>query len=627
MGFIMDGLDAEAYDRSYSDGELVRRISAYFRPYTRRMLTVAAMVVLSSVMGTATPIIISRGIDTLTATPNLQLVVGLVALVALFGFMGWLFNYLRQLRSAQAVGDVVLAIRQDAFEAVTKRDMSFYDEFASGKIVSRVTNDTYDFSSVVTLTIDLVSQLLLVVIVTIVMIVVNLQLGLIVLAIGPVVIVLALLYRRVARWATRRAQRAIANVNASIQETISGIAVAKSFRQESAIYREFLETNRLAYRVRLRQGWVMSTIFPSLNTISGIGVAIVVYFGGLRVLNGAVSVGEWYLFVQSLSLFFFPLTSIASFWSQFQQGLSASERVFALIDAEPRVVQHDNQPIGALQGDIRFEDVWFSYDTSVGDGLRPIRADNEGAGDQHSTFNTQNSNWVLHGFDLHIKPGEKLAIVGHTGAGKSSLIKLITRFYEFQGGRILVDDQDLRDLDLAQYRRQIGLVPQVPFLFSGTVASNIRYGNPNADDDAVLAAAHRLGGGDWIEGLPQGLDSDVGERGSRLSFGQRQLVALARVVLQSPAIFILDEATASIDPFTEAQIQEGLDIVMEERTSIIIAHRLSTVRSADRIIVMRAGQIIEEGNHDGLMQQAGHYAELYNTYFRHQSLDYRPWEA
>jgi ATP-binding cassette, subfamily B, bacterial len=233
---------------------------------------------------------------------------------------------------------------------------------------------------------------------------------------------------------------------------------------------------------------------------------------------------------------------------------------------------------------------------------------------------------VLRNFNLHIKPGEKIAIVGHTGAGKSSLIKLLLRFYEFQSGQILIDGQDIRDLDLAAYRTHTGLVPQVPFLFSGTVMENIRYGRPEASDDDVLKAAQSLDHGDWINDLPDGLKTDVGERGSRLSLGQRQLVALARVLLRNPSIFFLDEATASIDPFTEAQIQDGLDVVMQGRTSIVIAHRLSTVRTADRILVLKNGDVIEEGNHEALLAQAGHYAELYNTYFRHQTYDYRPWE-
>ena len=212
--------------------------------------------------------------------------------------------------------------------------------------------------------------------------------------------------------------------------------------------------------------------------------------------------------------------------------------------------------------------------------------------------------------------------MGHTGAGKSSLGKLVARFYEYQGGDLLVDGQDIRSFNLDSYRGQLGIVPQTPFLFAGTVADNIRYGKPEASDDEVVAVASRVGGGDWLEALPQGLETPVGEEGRGISMGQRQLVALARVLLQDPAIIILDEATASVDPLTEAQIQEGLDVVLQDRTAIVIAHRLSTIKSVDRIIVLREGQIIEQGDHASLLASGGHYAELYNTYFRHQSLEY-----
>jgi ATP-binding cassette, subfamily B, bacterial len=424
----------------------------------------------------------------------------------------------------------------------------------------------------------------------------NVQLALITLALGPIVVLIALVFRRLARHTMQQAQRAQATVNATIQETISGIAVAKNFRQEATIYSDFQATNELAYRIQLRRVAVFGSIFPLLNTVSGIGVAIIIYAGGLLAINRTLTVGEWYLFVQSLAIFFYPITSIASFWSQFQQGLAASERVFALIDDEPLVVQTAQDPVGRLRGEISFERVTFNYSTG--------------------------RNAVLHDFSLTIPAGETLAIVGHTGAGKSSLVKLIMRFYEFQGGRLLIDGRDIRTLDLSHYRRQLGLVPQVPFLFSGTVADNIRYGRPDASDEEVATAARKLGDGSWLDDLSEGINTDVGERGARLSLGQRQLVALARILLQDPAILLLDEATASIDPITEAQVQAALATVLRRRTSIVIAHRLSTVQAADRIIVLREGQIIEEGDHEGLLARGGHYAELYTTYFRHQSLEY-----
>ena len=597
---IMGGLNAEEYDRTYSDRELVRRIAAYFRPQMARVGLVALMVILISLSATVTPIVISRAIDSLSGNPQLQWLLAAAALVTVLGVLGWVFNFVQQWFSARAVADVVLDLRRDAFLAVMRRDLSFYDQYASGRIVSRVTSDTQDFATVVTLTVDLLSQLVLVAVISMVMLSQNVRLALITFTLGPIVVLIALVFRRYARRAMQQAQRAQATVNATIQETISGIAVAKNFRQEATIYNDFRATNELAYRVQLQRVAVFGSIFPTLNTVSGIGVATIIYVGGLMAINQTITVGEWYLFVQSLTIFFYPITSIASFWSQFQQGLAASERVFALIDDEPLVVQRAEEPVGRLRGEIRFERVSFNYSTG--------------------------RNAVLEDFSLTIPAGQTLAIVGHTGAGKSSLVKLLMRFYEFQGGRLLIDERDIRTLDLSQYRRQLGLVPQAPFLFSGSVADNIRYGRPEASDEEVIAAARQLGDGSWLDDLPQGINTDVGERGARLSLGQRQLVALARILVQEPAILLLDEATASIDPLTESQVQAALNTVLQGRTSIVIAHRLSTVRAADRIIVLRSGQIIEEGNHEDLLARGGHYAELYTTYFRHQSLEYQPWQ-
>lgn len=475
--------------------------------------------------------------------------------------------------------------------------MSFYDEYPTGKVVSRVTSDTQDFANVVTLTLNLISQVLLVAVIFGVLFFINTRLALIAAGIAPVIVLIALGFRRLARHTTQQARRILAEVNAKVQETVSGIGVAKAFRQEATIYHEFDAVNRQSYRTNLRQGFVFSGIFPVLNAVAGIGAALVVYFGGMSVLDGQVTPGDWFLFVESISLFWLPLTGIASFWSQFQLGMSASERVFALIDAEPRVIQLDSQPAGSLHGRIEFRNVTFSY--------------------------TEQER-VLHNFNLIIPAGQTVALVGHTGAGKSSLGKLVARFYEFQEGQILIDDRDIRTFDLTSYRQRLGIVPQSPFLFSGSVADNIRYAKQSADDDEVRAVASKIGGGDWLAVLETGLETDVGEEGRGISMGQRQLVALARVLIQDPAIVVLDEATASVDPLTEAQIQEGLDVVLRERTAIVIAHRLSTIKAADRIIVLRKGEIIEEGDHDALMAQGGHYAELYNTYFRHQSPDYDP---
>ena len=600
MGFIMEGLDAEAYDRNYSDRQLIARIIGYFRPKLRIMFFVAALIIFTSLLDTVFPILISYGIDAVVASRTVSTILLLVVAILLAGILSWVCNFFRQWFTARAVGDVVLQLRRDAFDAVVARDMSFYDEFPSGKIVSRVTSDSEDFATVVTLTLNLISQVLLFFLMAAVLLIRSVQLALLTFTILPFIVLVALAFRRIARRTTQRSQRSMARVNANVQEVISGITVAKNFRQEQHMYNEFRQVNEQSYQVNVRSGFIYNGVFPVLILLANIGTVIVVYFGGLRALNHSISAGDWFLFLQGIRSLWFPLTSIASFWSQFQLGLAASERVFALIDAEPRIRQTDTQPAGRLTGAIEFKHVFFSYD------------------DRQT---------VLADFNLNISPGETLALVGHTGAGKTSIARLVARFYEFQGGQLLIDGRDIRTFDLHDYHRHLGIVPQSPFLFSGTVADNIRYAHPEAANAEVAEVAESIGGGDWLDALPEGLNTRVGEAGRSLSLGQRQLVALARVLLQDPSILILDEATASVDPLTEAQIQEGLDLVLQDRTAILIAHRLSTIRHADRILVLDRGKIVEEGNHDTLMQQAGHYAQLYNTYWRHQSPNYRPGEG
>ncbi|HKZ82756.1 MAG TPA: ABC transporter ATP-binding protein [Anaerolineae bacterium] len=589
------GLDAEAYDREYSDRVLIRRIALYFAAYRGKVASISLLVTAMAIFGAALPIVIARGVDALEEQLSDLLVVALPAFVALVGVLNWAANWARRRLTQRVTGDVMLSLRRDAFRASVQHDLSFYDEFKTGRIVSRITSDTQEFAQVVVLVTDLISQVLVVLILLPILFSIEWRLTLLLLATTPVVYVAAAGFRKLARHVTRQGSRAMAEVNAAIQEAVTGIHIAKNFRQEQAIYESFNRVNALSYRINLRRGMVLATIFPVLNALGGVGTALLVYFGGQAAVAGAITAGAWFLFVTSVERFWFPMINIAAFWSQFQGGLSAAERIFALIDAEPAVRQTGGRPAPRLRGAIRFDHVDFRY---------------------------SKQETVLESFSLRIAAGENVALVGHTGAGKSSIAKLIARFYEFQSGRLTIDGHDIRSFDLQSYRRQLGIVSQTPFLFSGTVADNIRYGSLELSDGDIEAIARRIGGGEWLDSLPDGLRADVGERGDRLSMGQRQLVALTRVLAQQPAIFILDEATASVDPFTESQIREALDLILAGCTSILIAHRLSTVKSADRIIVLREGEIIEEGNHAALMAQGGHYAELYDTYFRHQSLEY-----
>ena len=601
MGFLMDGIEAEAYDRSYSDRELVRRILVRFRPERRRIIAVCGSILAAAVSGTLLPIMVSRAIDGVGvelaggAPVALGWLAGTAAAIVGLNTLSWLFNAHRRASGSRAIGGVVERLRNDAFAALMGHDLSFYDTNPTGKVVSRVASDSQAFSEVVSLTMELVSQTVLVVLVLAYLFTVDALLTGVTLLLVPLIVGAALGFRHVARRTVTQSRRALGDLTAHVHETMSGIAVAKSFRKEQLIYDRFTAVNAASYRLNWRAGMVFSGIFPLLFAIAGVASSVLAYLGGVRVADSGLSIGEWYLFLQGVGLLWFPLTSIASFWSQLQLGLAAGERVFALLDAEPSVRQTGAQPVASVRGRIELRDVDFAYN----------------AGEP-----------VFERFSLSIDAGETVALVGHTGSGKSSITKLIARFYEYQAGSILIDGQDIRGLDLASFRSHLGFVTQVPFLFSGTVADNIRYGRPDAGEDEVERAARRIGGGDWVNGLHDGLATAVSERGRSLSMGQRQLVVLARVLLKAPEVIILDEATASVDPLTEALIQEGLDEVLRARTAVVVAHRLSTVRHADRIVVLRAGRIIEEGDHESLSAAGGHYAELYDTYFRHQSLEY-----
>ena len=593
---IFAGLSGESYDRNYNSGVILRRVWTYVKPYKKQLFLILLVVMVRSVTGALPPVLVSRVLDGQLATnPNINNFFWLVFAVIVIEVSGFVFYYILRRMMSRLIAYLIRDLTVDAFSATMRQDLAFHDNFSSGRIVSRITSDSDDFATMIRLTTDVLSSLLQSVVTAVILFRTEWRLALALMAFIPIVTLFVIGYRKIARKVTTRGMRAMANVNATIKETISGISVAKNFRQEEAIYQEFQESNKSSYKVNIQRGLALSIVFPIMRVISSLSIALMVYYGALNVTLGFLSAGAWYLVLLSTDRFLMPVLEITSYWTQVQTGMSAAERIFALIDSEHSVKQLDAFKLPNISGKIDFNHLGFHYQTG---------------------------GKVLNDFNLHIKPGENIAIVGHTGSGKSSIARLVARFYEFQEGELLIDDLDIRKLDLTDLRLQMGIVNQAPFLFEGTIEDNIRFAKPDISREEILRLANLVGNGEWLETFSQGLETQVGERGAHISMGQRQLVALMRVLVHKPSIFILDEATASIDPFTEQQIQQALNLILSQSTSILIAHRLSTVKSADRILVLDHGEIVEQGSHDALLSKGGHYAELYNTYFRHQSLEY-----
>ena len=428
---MFSGLAGEAYDRQYSDRQLAARILKYLRPRVRDTRLVLLGIGLLTVIGLADPIIVSRTLDLLRAiaagtdtTDKTVLVTGLITALFAFSLLVWLFNILRRRAMARLVAEMIAELRRDAFNAVIRHDLSFFDKYQSGKIISRISNDTQELAAVAGLITDLATQFTTLVFLVVILLGISVPMTLSLVLMAPIIAVAAALFRRLARTVTRNGFRAIADVNSAIQEAVAGMRVAKNFRQEAALYAGFNTVNRRSYVVNVRRGLVLSNIFPTLNMLTGLGTAIMLYLGALNISTFGLTLGGLYLFLTSLDRFWFPMTNLAAFYSQIQSGFSACERIFALIDAESNVAQLPETTKRRIErGAITFDDLSFRY-------------------------NTQQQ--VLDHFSLDIAPGESVAFVGHTGAGKSSIAKLIARFYEYQSGRLLIDGHDIRGFDLAE---------------------------------------------------------------------------------------------------------------------------------------------------------------------------------
>jgi ATP-binding cassette subfamily B protein len=593
MGFILSGLRKNDYQRQYSDLHILRRILQACLRNKGQMLSLALATVFGAVCTTLLPIYTSYSIDAMQGELGPRQPLYLVLGMILFGIAIWILNALKRYMLASVQANVALHLRESVLGSLLAQDMAFYDGEQSGKLVSRTVSDTEVVSKTIHLISELLGQIMLVVLLFSYLFFLNRTFAFYILSFLPLILTIALSFRHYARSISEQSRGMTAELYGHIQEMLSGLGVAKSFGKEPLLHSRFETLNQQSYGIQLRTGYTFNGILPVLNILAGLFTVAMVYVAGRSVQAETLSIGDWFLLVQCISILWYPMTSVASFWSQFQLGLAAGERVFLLTDTQPTVQQHSSTISPVIHGHIDLRDVQFRY--------QPDRE-------------------VFDGLNLTIEAGQTVALVGDSGSGKSSLIRLLARFYEFQSGRITIDGHDIRSLDLENYRRHVGIINQNPILFSGTVADNIRYDQTDVPDERLVEIVNDIADGDWLVGLQDGLQTQVHARGENLSAGQRQLILLARLMLQDPSIVILDEATASMDPITESLVQVGIRTALADRTTLIIAHKLSTVKHADRILVLKDCQIVEDGPHDELLAHGSHYATLYDLYFRHQDL-------